>query len=56
MSALNEYRQLMTKLLAIRHQNIAAEVEDAVLDEMDLVWHRMSIEERNDASIQECKS
>ena len=49
MNGLNEYRELMTRLFKNRHQNATPEIEAALLDQMDLVWHRMSGEQRKTA-------
>ena len=49
MNGLNEYRELMTRLFKNRHQNATPEIEAAILDQMDLVWHRMSGEQRKTA-------
>jgi hypothetical protein len=46
MSALSEYYDLMARLFESRHNNAPADLEDTILDDMDLVWQRMSTEER----------
>ncbi len=46
MSALSEYYRLMVRLFESRHGNNPADLEGTILDEMDLVWQRMSMEER----------
>ena len=54
MNPLHKYRQLMVKLFESRCQHGAATVEDAILDAMDVVWHRMSVEERQAADALSC--
>ena len=49
MSELDAYYELMARLFESRHQHATPALENAFLDEMDLVWHRMSIEERRTA-------
>lgn len=49
MSALDEYRRLMVALFTSRRQHASDEAEDAILDKMDVVWYRMSAEERKTA-------
>lgn len=51
MTPLDEYRQLMVALFKSRRPQAQGESEDAILDRMDVVWYRMSAEERSAADV-----